>query len=412
MNNVNLFIRKNRLLKLLYIIFIYWPLYFFSGVFKRNNKTWLITCHHGFVDNSKYFYLFYHDYLNSNYHVNLTWLAHKKEDKETLNKLGFKHVVLKRSIRGVYLSLIAKVYISPYGIEGFYQSISKNALLVNLWHGVGIKNMKFKGEIEPLIEKILSTPFSKILYPSVYRSYDLFLSTSELMTDHFSECFAMNKRNFFISEYPRCKPLVMTENDLQSFIEKYEPESTVKLAKKITSYNQCFIYMPTWRDDNPDFLTQVGIDWEAINITLSNRNYLLIIKVHPSCATKGLSEHSNILVLNPKIDVYPILSLTDCLITDYSSIYFDYLLTGNKIALFTFDYNEYMENCRDFAYPYDENMAGFRIDNTLDFKCFFEDYENIDFNTYIPIQNRVKNKFWTSNVSFYEFLEKIKREII
>lgn len=405
-------IRNSVFIRFFYSVFFYWPLYFFSGFFKRNKKIWLITCHHGFVDNSKYFYILYHDYLKSNYDIDLIWLAHKREDKNKLNKLGFKNVVLKNTIKGIFFSFVSKVYISSYGIDGFFQPFSRNAFLVNLWHGVGIKNMKFKGEVEPLIDKVLSTPLSKIIYPTVYTKYDFFLSTSELMTDHFSECFGMNENSFFVSEYPRCKLLTMPKEELKFFIEKYEAEETIKLINDISSHDKAFIYMPTWRDNNPDFLTAAGIDWQVVNKVLVSKKYALILKLHPSCKTIGLKDYSNIFVLNPKIDIYPILSFTDCLITDYSSIYFDYLLTDKNIALFVFDYQEYMENCRDFAYPYDENMVGFRIKKISEFKCFFDSYESINFNEYRPILNEIKNKFWTPEANFADFVEKIKREVI
>ncbi|MDE7088974.1 MAG: CDP-glycerol glycerophosphotransferase family protein, partial [Prevotella sp.] len=62
---------------------------------------------------------------------------------------------------------------------------------------------------------------------------------------------------------------------------------------------------------------------------------------------------SNIVILDKNMDVYPILPFTDVLITDYSSIYYDYILMENKgIILFPFDYDEYIKNSRDLAFDY------------------------------------------------------------
>lgn len=57
-------------------------------------------------------------------------------------------------------------------------------------------------------------------------------------------------------------------------------------------------------------------------------------------------------------DVYPILKHTDALITDYSSVYFDYLLLDKPILYYSPDIEEYQEQCRGFYSPYAELTAG------------------------------------------------------
>lgn len=407
MDTVKRFVKDSICLRFLYMLIIYWPLFFVSGLVKRDEEIWLISCQHGFIDNPKYFYIYYHDYLKSNYNIQLFWLASTQNQFDHLVSLGFKNVVLKKTFKGFFLCLKAKIYLTSYGFHEFFQLCSKGAYVVNLWHGVGIKNIVFKGDVEPLVKKALAVPFSKLIYPSLYRKYDLFLSTSDLMVEHFSECFVMNKDKFFISDYPRCKPLTMSASELQHFIDAFESDNIKKLASMLCTYNKVFIYMPTWRDSNPGFLTEVDIDWIAINEALRIDRNVLILKIHPACSVSGLNNYSNIILLDRALDIYPILPFTDCLITDYSSIYFDYLLTDKNIALFTFDYYEYLSECRDFAYPYDENMIGFRINSVSEFTAFFEGYGSVNFDQERSRIESIKNKFWSSGPDLTKLIDRV-----
>ena len=393
----------------MYITFIYWPLYFLSGFIKRNPNLWLISSYNNFSDNSKYFYLFNKTYLKEKYNINLVWLAQNK-----ISNFNFKSVekiVYKKTLKGLYYNLIASVYISSFNSLEFINELSRKVYKVNLWHGVGIKNLNFKSTVEPLARKVIKSKISKYLYPKIYIKSNLFLSTSHLMTNHFSECFRLEKKHFYISEYPRCKPLLMEKNELELFINKNEFSDTIVFIQKLKKFTSVFIYMPTWRDLNPNFIIDIGINWEEINNILVSRNFCLILKAHPASNIDGLNSFSNIFLPDKKLDIYPLLPYTDCLITDYSSIYFDYLLTNKNIALFTFDYDDYMQNNRDFAYPYDENMIGYKINTINEFHDFFKIYNDDLFISYKEKLAEIKKRFWTEDVDFIEFIEEIIKNV-
>ena len=58
------------------------------------------------------------------------------------------------------------------------------------------------------------------------------------------------------------------------------------------------------------------------------------------------------------MDIYPLLPYTDVLITDYSSVLYDYLLMpGKGVILYLYDYVDYVKE-RDFNYPFLDNVAG------------------------------------------------------
>ena len=409
-NKLKTIFKESKFLRVVYFISAYWPLYFLSFLFPRSDKIWLISSYNGFIDNSKYFYIFNHSRLKEKYGIKLIWLAHHESHARDVISAGFADVVEKKTLRGIFYSMVAKVNISSGGFDDFYPAISGAAYHASLWHGVGIKNMIFKSTSGVELEEIKSK-LGRVIYPLIYRKYDLFLSTSPLMTEHFSDCFALPKNNLYIDRYPRCSPLQMSKNELADFIQNYEPFQTRDLIDCLSRYNKIFIYMPTWRDANPDFLVNSSIDWAGINEVLRLNNNLLLLKPHPASNVQGLYDLSNVLLLDSKQDVYPILQYTDCLITDYSSIYFDYLFCGKNIALFIFDYDKYVSRSRDFAYPYDQNMVGHRIHSISGILDFFENYECIDFSVYQSDMDEIRKKFWADDVDGIDFCNEIFNRI-
>lgn len=400
-------LKKISQIKHSYIAVTYWFPYLLSGFSVRSKKRWLISSPYGFEGNSKYFYLFYSQVLKEKYDVELYWLAQSSEQKNALIKQGVKKVVIKNTFGGYFLSFVAKVHISSHGTWCTNSHLSKNQLLVNLWHGIALKNMRFSSSVE-LSRLPVNAKFSKFRFPDLYRKYDLFLSTSDIVTKHFVKCFQSPEINFFISEYPRCKLLTMDRNDLYTHIKKNESKEIISHIHDLENFDVVFIYMPTWRDNNPKFLNSYEINWKEINNSLSKNNFLLLIKLHPQSEADFLKQFSHIKVIEPKTDIYPLLPFTDCLITDYSSIYFDYLLTDKDIALFTFDYDEYVTNCRDFAYHFDETMIGYRINRLSEFQFFFENYSRLNMKNFNEPRAKIKFKFWAKNAPDLDhFVDKI-----
>ena len=72
----------------------------------------------------------------------------------------------------------------------------------------------------------------------------------------------------------------------------------------------------------------------------------------------SLDQLDSIVQYDPGADVYPVLRLCDCLITDYSSIYFDYLFVNKPIIFFPYDYEQYTTDERLLLFGYEEMTPG------------------------------------------------------
>lgn len=340
-----------------------YPLYLISFLMKRDHLKWAVGGKVGFADNPKYFYLYLA--MNRIQDVRYCWIAGKRNDVSVLRRKGID-CLYKWSLKGIWYCLTAGKYIYSCHLTDINFWTSGGVVGVNLWHGVGIKCIEFKTRSGPE-KKIYDEKnwFARLFLPHLFRRPDLFLSTSSLMTRHFAECFRISEQQCVQSGYPRCDIFHWNRPKLKSFIEKYEGSDSLALAQRMETYSKVYIYMPTYRDTQTDFFTASGLDLRCLDKELREKDVLLLIKMHP--ATRMDADHAdagltNILFLDPRMDVYPLLPFTDMLITDYSSIYYDYLLMESKsVLLFPFDYEEYIATCRDLAFDFDSYTPGPRV---------------------------------------------------
>ena len=108
--------------------------------------------------------------------------------------------------------------------------------------------------------------------------------------------------------------------------------------------------MPTWRGS----LSEIEDDDIHINKTIDilneldkklSKDQILYVNMHPFVRDRiNLSIYKNIKPFPDYFETYDFLNITDILITDYSSVFFDYALTQNKIILFTYDEVEYFKD--------------------------------------------------------------------
>ena len=102
-------------------------------------------------------------------------------------------------------------------------------------------------------------------------------------------------------------------------------------------------------------------------------------------------EYSNLTFMDSTADVYALLPLTDVLITDYSSIMFDYpLMDGKSQILYQYDYDEYVAE-REFNFPLEGNIIGRKV---VSFEELIQVLRTEDFSLDEQDRQRFLDKFW------------------
>lgn len=271
----------------------------------------------------------------------------------------YKHIKKNKNIKyvncyfGVYYFLISKYFFYCFGKYPIVPS--NDQIVVNLWHGMPLKKI---GNLENGKEK------------NKYNYFTYLLSTSSFFDEIMMKSFNCEKENIIHVGEPRT-----------DYFYKNELKSDLK-----NRYKKVIIWMPTFRttkilkeintSDSSNVLPLVHDinDLKLINDFLISENSILLIKLHPIQANEAIFSNmnnmSNIklidekLLNNEEINLYELLTLTDILITDYSSVYFDYLLLNKPIIFTTEDLEDY-KNRRGLNFEnLEEIMPGEKV-NTL-----------------------------------------------
>lgn len=381
----------------------------------RIKRKWVFGSATGFSDNSKYLFL---RVLDKNPEIRAIWVSKKKEVvKELLSRHYEAYYWL--SLKGMYHVLTSKVIISDHSVGNINQFLSEGAFFVNLWHGSSVKRVRWQApelfmrqyHLKSIEEMRTSLWFKINTYNVMFRTADLCLAPSTIQArEFFAPMMNIPLENVIVAVYPRSQLLIGGKNIAKDFIKKYESKHTLDFVNELEHYNKVYIYMPTWRNDGRDFIQQASINWDLLNELMEKRNELFVLKLHPftKLDMTSISHYNHIRLYPTGCDLYTILPFTDCLITDYSSIYTDFLTMNKEVILFVFDYNEYVHGSYELS-EYDKYFQGkraFNFDQLLQIINNGEDC-HVPQNEY----HELMDFFWDNNESRTDIVEEIKKRI-
>lgn len=360
----------------------------------RSKRKWLFGMDSDFYDNSKYAFL----YLNI-YHkeIDAIWITKNKVTRDYIRELGYNSY-LRWEVLGIWHGLTAGFYFFSHNIYDVNYLLRGKAITINLWHGLPLKRMGFTSKLE--LKRWKDNGY-EVFFLNNY--FDYLVSPSKYMHQIFLDTFLINNSNLIECIYPRCE--FLNNLDFQNKISITSEMS--KLIIEASSFNMSYIYLPTWRDTEVDFFELGGFNLSLLNKYLTYKNEVFFIKLHsltnPVVANKFYG-FSNIRVIDLNItDIYPFLLHSDCLVTDYSSIYFDYLLLEKPIILFPFDIESYKTKSRELAFNYDKMMIGSRVNSFEDLLLIIK---NRSYEESLPLVIKHKNEIWCDN-NFEAFIDTI-----
>ncbi len=369
---------------------LFYPIFFLSKFSKRDERLWLFgPMNHAFLDNAKYLFL---HILENHPDIKVFFVTEKKTLCRAFRE---KHLpcLYKWSIKGIYFGLKAKYYFVSAYIHDINYWTSGGAVVFNLWHGIPLKKIEFDITTGPLAKKYHKKSLKlRLLKPWLYRKPDYVLSTSPLVSRLFASAFRVKENQCPTLGYPRTDPFFWPAERLWQHIQKWESPQTSELCRSFSAYRHVLLYMPTWRDDRSDFLRTAFPDLNALENILAEQNALLLIKLHPNDGSMRLfSDTPHIKSLPAKMDLYPILPFTHVLITDYSSIFFDYMLLKRPILFYAFDLENYTK-LRALYFDYEEATPGEIIQ---DFDTLLNRLSQLDTLTLSANFQDLLHRFWS-----------------
>lgn len=219
--------------------------------------------------------------------------------------------------------LITDTSFPPYFIK------KQEQVYLNTWHGTPLKAM---GRIVPKREYALGNVQRNFLI-SDYLLYQNDFSEEVFLRDYMLE--DIYPGNILVSGYPR--------NSVFFDQERYQQ---VRQDCELQD-SQVIVYMPTWRGlmhkkETHKQLERLSLYFEELDKGLTD-DQVFYVKLHPFVKSQiDYSLYQHIKGFPEEYETYDFLNAADILVTDYSSIMFDYAVTKRKIVLFTYDREEYL----------------------------------------------------------------------
>ena len=322
---------------------------FFS---KDKNLITIFFTEHNFADNGRYFLEYL--YSNTDHKYDVKVLVKNKVLYDEISQKYPNITYYSKSLIGMKLFLKTKNIVISHGSDASYffpyflDIKSKN--IINLWHGIPLKRLSL--QVKEIRESKSRSRFQKFSSICAASTFEQFLLAS---------CFEMHIDDVWITGTPRNDYLLYPNNEL---LQEYS-----YLNKKV------ILYAPTWREygDRSSFFPFEDKDLERLNKFLETQDAYLLIRGHREEMERisenyGEEKLSRILPAHQEFfpDAQRLLAHVDVLITDYSSIYLDFLLLDKPIIFIPYDLEKY-QSYRGFLFDYDTHTPGDKVGTQAEF---------------------------------------------
>lgn len=256
---------------------------------------------------------------------------------------------------------------------------------VQTWHGTPLK--KLAQDMEEVHMPGTTTRKYKNNFYQESRNWDYLLSPNVYATEKFKSAFQFEKEIVEVG-YPRNDDLY--KHNHSAYIEEIKKRLNLPLDKKV------ILYAPTWRDDQFDetgkytFDLQLDLSYLQENL---GKDYIVLLRMHYLVMSDfHLSKYEHFVYdVSRHIDINELYLLADILITDYSSVFFDYANLRKPMIFYTYDLATYRDKLRGFYFQFEEEAPGPIVMTTEEVVSAIQAIE----------QNCLANQFTATYEDFY-----------
>ena len=325
-----------------------------------------------FADNSKYLFLNIFNNLSESGFKKVIWISRNKSIVKELSEAGFE-AYSAWDIRSIWSHFRSKYHVIDQSYKDINSIFSVRSKRIHLWHGFPLKRVgeigkyiedgEYKNNIITKKESYIIQLLNKLKSNGFWNDYYL-LGTSELSADIMGKAFNVVKEKVFISGYPRnFKPIFESSPEFVSNTEK-------EILKNLNNFKEegykLIGYFPTFRDTTKTII--FGTEEKELISSFLNKcekNKIKIISKFHSAEKnthlQNLQNHPSFLNLPADTDIYSYLDLIDIVITDYSSIGFDFLMWDRPVILFPYDLDYYKNHDRKLIFDYEKFTPGPKV---------------------------------------------------
>lgn len=310
------------------------------------NNVWLFssTENRHFNYNSKYLFLYVKEHMLD---ITPYYVMNDPQKKETLSvRYGARYFIDTSTEEGIEKALSARVWFTSAGLPLYAAGLGKDYLIINLWHGIPLKKIA-------LMEQNYSKS-GRIYFKQIFsKNYSAVVTSAQELVPIMAQSFQVPEERVKVWGHPR-NDVLFCEEGRKNLTEIY---------KDLPEYNMSVLYAPTYRDGNGEKkLSVIEQKMEELKVFFEERKILFCMRQHilEDTGTAQESSYFRLLGEDRLEEVTDVLPDIDVLITDYSSVYLDYLLLDRPILFLPFDEKEY-ETERGFNFEYDSVTPGKKI---------------------------------------------------
>lgn len=332
------------------------------------------NCHFDF--NSKYLFLYM---LKDGYDV--YFVINDDNYRQKLIEDYGNHFIETNSFRGKIFALRAKIwFVSAFEmpVGGIFLKIRHK--IIHLTHGSLVKNVGTLEKDVSLIKKIY-------YFLCVKTNLSYSIATSDFFVPSTAAYTLLSKKKILVLGFPR--------NDVLFQENTNKPDVLKNCAFSV-------LYAPTWRKTEQTKLFPFdNIDFSELNVFLEKNDITLFVRLHPndekSIPVGMLQNRIKLFSSHDYEEINDYLSHFDSLITDYSSILYDFMLLDRPMLFLPYDYDMYEKNV-GFAVDYNKVTPGAKPKTIEEFKQALVDMKQRD--SFKEKRNEICdqcNKFRTGN---------------
>lgn len=392
-------------------------LYWWNTAVPKENDLWVFSGFNkrSYMDNSKYFYEYV---LEHHPELRAVWLTLDKSVFDKLTEEG-KPVVMMRTPECRRILSRAAIAVTDHFRMSDYDALSglnDRTKVVQLWHGVGLKTIgDLKNTTVPGVcfsnDILIADDDSKwtrirkkiryirhAYYRELFEKYFILVCPGKERIEQIAKPWNIPEKNCFLTGHPR-------NISLHSMAQTVTPSGV--------------LYAPTYRWSVPQekaMVNQIVENAEMIQSVMEEADAMLTIRLHPhtwrnySKILEDLEKQFDRICVDKEKDVYQALWKYSIVISDYSSIAYDFIMLDRPVVFFNYDYEEFLSRECKLNYDYDEYSPGVKT------KTWEETLEAVTAYLENPTKDsawrqRVRDEFFDMSVNDENNSERIVQEI-
>jgi CDP-glycerol glycerophosphotransferase len=286
---------------------------------------------------------------------------------------GTAKKIRRYRFRYFYYFAIAGIWISD---TRFPKYIIKrpDTIYIQTWHGTPLKKLALDLDAVYMSGETSLEEYKRNFYKNV-QTWDYLISQNKYSTEIFRRAFGFEKEILEIG-YPR--------NDILFKKNKKEDIYKIKEILGLPQDKRVILYAPTWRDNeyysNGIYKFNTGLDFPLLMKELSE-DTVWVVKYH--YLIKDAIDWSNyegfVYDFDKDYDISLLYLVSDMLVTDYSSVMFDYSILRRPMLFYCYDLCEYKDTLRGFYFDFMNEAPGPVVETT---EALIESIKAYDYENY------------------------------